>query len=81
MMRCALWEEGFSSGEISPSLGSPRGTTWLQRRLDHCFVEIERHFRTRPAPVVFRAILLPTLLANPGWNLPIHLCGWNADTI
>ena len=50
-------------------------------RVGHCFMEIERHFHTRPAPVVFRTILLPTLLANLGWNLPIHLCGWNSDTI
>jgi hypothetical protein len=67
MIRCA------SSGELSLALGSPRGSTTALWRLNAIF--------TRPAPVVFRTILLRTLFANLGWNLPIHLCGWNSDTI
>jgi hypothetical protein len=74
IIRCALWAAGISSGELSLALGSPRGSTTALWRLNAIFTHVLHLF-------VFRTILLPTLLANLGWNLPIHLCGWNSDTI
>jgi hypothetical protein len=40
MIRCALWEEGISSGELSLALGSPRGSTTALWRLNAIFTRV-----------------------------------------